>query len=248
MHYPVHIKIDSGMHRLGFQQPEIEQLIKELKSQNAVTVRSVFSHFATADCPDQEEFVYEQKRRFDACANPICEAFHHKILRHICNSAGIEKFPQFQMEMCRLGIGLYGFEASEIEMDLETVSTLKSTILQIKEIPQTETVGYSRKGRLTRDTRIAMVPIGYADGYDRHFGNGNASMIVCGKRCPTVGNVCMDMTFIDVTDCPEAQEGDSVEIFGPNLRVNELSDTLGTITYEILSTISTRVKRIYYKE
>ena len=247
-HYPVHIKIDSGMHRLGFQLPEIEQLIALLKSQNAVSVRSVFSHFATADCPDQEEFVYEQKRRFDACADQICAAFHHKILRHICNSAGIEKFPQFQMEMVRLGIGLYGFEASEVKMDLIPVATLKSTILQIKEISADETVGYSRKGKLTRTSKIAMVPIGYADGYDRHLGNGNASMIVCGKRCPTIGNVCMDVTFLDVTDCPEAQEGDSVEIFGTNLPVTELSETLNTISYEVLSTVSTRVKRVYYKE
>lgn len=247
-HYPVHIKIDSGMHRLGFQPYEIDKLISELKSQNAVTLRSVFSHFATADCPDQEEFVYEQKRRFDYCADRLRSAFPYKILRHICNSAGIEKFPQFQMEMCRLGIGLYGFEASEVKMNLVPVATLKSTILQIKEIPSTETVGYSRKGVLARNSRIAMVPIGYADGYDRHLGNGNAEMIVCGRRCKTVGNVCMDVTFLDVTDCPEAQEGDSVEIFGTNLPVTELSNTLGTICYEILSTVSTRVKRIYYKE
>ena len=247
-HYPVHIKIDSGMHRLGFQYPEIDELIDLLKSQHAVTVRSVFSHFATADCPDQEDFVYEQKHRFDLCADKLRSAFSHKILRHICNSAGIEKFPQFQMEMCRLGIGLYGFEASEIKMNLEPVATLRSTILQIKEIPATETVGYSRKGVLSRTSRIAMIPIGYADGYNRRLGNGHASMFVCGKRCPTVGNVCMDVTFLDVTDCPEAQEGDSVEIFGKNVPVTELSDTLGTICYEVLSTVSTRVKRIYYKE
>ena len=248
MHYPVHIKIDSGMHRLGFEEPDMEQLLCELKQQNAVTVRSVFSHFATADCRDQEDFVYEQKRRFDACANKIMAAYPHKILRHICNSAGIEKYPQFQMEMCRLGIGLYGFEASEVKMDLEPVATLKSTILQIKEVAATETVGYSRKGKLTRTSRIAMVPIGYADGYDRKLGNGNAEMIVCGKRCPTVGNVCMDVTFVDVTDCPEAQEGDNVEIFGRNLPVTELSGALGTICYEVISTVSTRVKRMYYKE
>ena len=247
-HYPVHIKIDSGMHRLGFQYPEIEQLIGELQSQHAVTVRSVFSHFATADCPGQEDFVYEQKRRFDLCADKICGAFPQKILRHICNSAGIEKFPQFQMEMCRLGIGLYGFEASEVKMELEPVATLRSTILQIKEIPATETVGYSRKGVLTRTSRIAMVPIGYADGYNRRLGNGHASMLVGGKRCPTVGNVCMDVTFLDVTDCPEVQEGDSVEIFGRNLHVTELSDTLETICYEVLSTVSSRVKRVYFKE
>lgn len=247
-HYPVHVKIDSGMHRLGFQQAEIADLIALLKSQDAVEVRSVFSHFATADDPNQEAFVHEQKRRFDACADPIVAAFKHPVLRHICNSAGIEKFPQYQMEMCRLGIGLYGFEASEIPMDLETVASLKTTILQIKNIPATETVGYMRNGKLHRDSRIAMVPIGYADGYDRRLGNGHASMLVGGKRCPTVGNVCMDVTFLDVTDCPEAQEGDWVEIFGTQLPLTELSNTLGTICYEVLSTISTRVKRIYFKE
>ena len=248
-HYPVHIKIDSGMHRLGFQQPEIAELIDRLKRQDAVEVRSVFSHFATADDPKQEDFVHEQKRRFDACADPIVTAFpDHPVLRHICNSAGIEKYAQYQMEMCRLGIGLYGFKASEVPMDLETVATLKTTILQIKNIPATETVGYMRNGRLTRDSRIAMVPIGYADGYDRRLGNGHSTMLLHGKRVPTVGNVCMDVTFLDVTDCPEAREGDEVEIFGRNLPLTEISDTLGTICYEVLSTVSSRTKRVYYKE
>ena len=247
-HYPVHIKIDSGMHRLGFQPHEIEPLISRLQHQDALTVRSVFSHFATADDPAQEAFVHEQKRRFDLCADRIREAFPYPILRHICNSAGIEKYAQYQMEMCRLGIGLYGFEASEVKMDLEPVAALKSTILQIKDIPATETVGYMRNGRLNRDSRIAMVPIGYADGYDRRLGNGHADMLVQGKRCPTLGNVCMDVTFIDVTDCPEAREGDEVEIFGQHLPLTELSDKLGTICYEVLSTVSTRVKRVYYKE
>lgn len=246
--YPVHIKIDSGMHRLGFQPHEIDELIGRLKRQNSLTIRSVFSHFATADDPMQEEFVHEQKRRFDDCADRIRAAFVYPILRHICNSAGIEKYPQYQMEMCRLGIGLYGFEASEVQMSLEPVASLKSTILQIKDIPASETVGYMRNGKLSRDSRIAMVPIGYADGYDRKFGNGHADMVVAGHRCPTLGNVCMDVTFLDVTDCPEAKEGDVVEIFGPNLPLNELSDKLSTIIYEVLSTVSTRVKRVYYKE
>lgn len=246
--YPVHIKIDSGMHRLGFQPHEIDDLIHQLQGKDAVSVRSVFSHFATADDPLQEDFVHEQKRRFDFCADKILTAFHYPILRHICNSAGIEKYMQYQMEMCRLGIGLYGFEASEVKMNLEPVASLKSTILQIKDIPATETVGYMRNGKLVRPSRIAMVPIGYADGYDRRLGNGGAEMLVCGKRCPTLGNVCMDVTFLDVTDCPEAKEGDMVEIFGQNLPLTELSNKLQTICYEVLSTISTRVKRIYYKE
>lgn len=247
-HYPVHIKVDSGMHRLGFQPHEIDKLVSVLRAQDALTIRSVFSHFATADDPQQEEFVHEQKRRFDLCADRLRASFPYRIMRHICNSAGIEKYPQYQMEMCRLGIGLYGFEASEIPMDLMPVASLKSTILQIKDIPADETVGYMRNGRLTRPSRIAMVPIGYADGYDRRLGNGNAFMIVQGHHCPTLGNVCMDVTFIDVTDCPEAREGDEVEIFGTQLPLTEISRRLGTITYEVLSTISTRVKRIYYKE
>lgn len=246
--YPVHIKIDSGMHRLGFQPFEMEELIGRLRRQSAVTIRSVFSHFATADDPAQHDFVHEQKRRFDICADMLRQSFPQPIIRHICNSAGIEVFPQYQMEMCRLGIGLYGFEAAPVDMGLRNVASLKSTILQIKEITVGETVGYMRRGQISRPTRIAMVPIGYADGFDRRLGNGRADMIVRGHRCPTLGNVCMDVTFIDVTDCPEAMEGDSVEIFGNQLPLNDLSDKLGTITYEVLSTVSARVKRVYYKE
>ena len=253
--YPVHIKIDSGMHRLGFQYPEMEELINRFRHQNAITIRSVFSHFATADDPAQEDFVHEQKRRFDQCADMLRAAFPNKILRHICNSAGIEVYPQYQMEMCRLGIGLYGFEAAPVNMDLQPVATLRTTILQIKDIPATETIGYMRNGKLKRDSRIAMVPIGYADGYDRRLGNGNSEMLVYGitgnnegKLCPTIGNVCMDVTFLDVTDCPQAQEGSQVEVFGKNLPLQRISDKLGTITYEVLSTVSSRVKRVYYKE
>jgi len=253
--YPVHIKIDSGMHRLGFQYPEMEELINRFKHQNAVTIRSVFSHFATADDPKQEDFVHEQKRRFDQCADLLRASFNNLILRHICNSAGIEVYPQYQMEMCRLGIGLYGFEAAPVNMDLQPVATLRTTILQIKDVPASETIGYMRNGKLKRDSRIAMVPIGYADGYDRRLGNGNCLMMVFGnkgnykgKLCPTIGNVCMDVTFLDVTDCPEAQEGSQVEVFGKNLPLQLISDKLGTITYEVLSTVSSRVKRVYYKE
>lgn len=254
--YPVHVKIDSGMHRLGFQYPEMEELIQRLSQQNAVSIRSVFSHFATADDAPQSYFVHEQKQRFDQCADRLLAAFpHQKILRHICNTAGIESYTQYQMEMCRLGIGLYGFEASGVDMDLQPVATLRTTILQIKTIPASETVGYMRNGRITRDSRIAMVPIGYADGYNRRLGNGHSQMLVFGPNasgaatlCPTVGNVCMDVTFLDVTDCPQAVEGSVVEVFGANHPLRNLSDELQTITYEVLSTVSSRVKRIYYKE
>ena len=252
--YPVHVKIDSGMHRLGFQPHEMDGLIARLETQTAVVPRSVFSHFAAADDPAQDAFTDEQVRRFTLCADRLRAAFPHEILRHICNSAGIERLPQYQFEMCRLGIGLYGFEASPTAMDLENISTLRSTILQIKEVPATETVGYGRRGVLSRTSRIAMIPIGYADGYDRRLGNGRAAMLVVphgaasGRRCPTVGNVCMDVTFLDVTDCPEAREGDEVVIFGAGLPLTELSDALGTIPYEVMTSISQRVKRVYYKE
>ena len=247
-HYPVHVKIDSGMHRLGFMPEEMDALVERLSDQSTVCVRSVFSHLAGADSEAFDTFTQEQVRRFTWCADLLSSVSSHKILRHILNSAGIERFPQYQMDMCRLGIGLYGFEASSHKMDLMSVSQLKSSILQIKNIPQEETIGYSRKGVLSRPSRIAMVPIGYADGYDRRLGNGRAAMLVGGKRCPTIGNVCMDVTFIDVTDHEEIREGDEVVIFGHGLPLTELSETLETIPYEVISTISTRVKRIYYKE
>jgi alanine racemase len=247
-HYPIHIKIDSGMHRLGFQPHEVPELVERLKQYDAVRPASVFSHLCGADSTEFDDFTMEQIRRFTEASDTLSTAFPHKILRHILNSAGMERFAQYQMDMCRLGIGLYGFEASEERLGLAHVSTLKSTILQIKEITPDETVGYSRRGRLTRTSRIAMVPIGYADGYDRRLGNGHAVMLVDGLRCPTVGNVCMDVTFLDVTDCPAAKEGDEVIIWGTELPISELSDTLGTIVYEVMATLGSRVKRIYTKE
>jgi alanine racemase len=247
-HYPIHIKIDSGMHRLGFQPHEVPELVERLKQYDAVRPASVFSHLCGADSTEFDDFTMEQIRRFTEASDTLSTAFPHKILRHILNSAGMERFAQYQMDMCRLGIGLYGFEASEERLGLAHVSTLKSTILQIKEITPDETVGYSRRGRLTRTSRIAMVPIGYADGYDRRLGNGHAVMLVDGQRCPTVGNVCMDVTFLDVTDCPAAKEGDEVIIWGTELPISELSDTLGTIVYEVMATLGSRVKRIYTKE
>jgi alanine racemase len=246
--YPIHIKIDSGMHRLGFQPHEVSALIEQLRSHESLRPASIFSHLAGADSREFDDFTLEQLRRFTEASSAICAAFPYKILRHILNSAGMERFPQYQFDMCRLGIGLYGFEASDERLGLAHVSTLKSTLLQIKEVAPDETVGYSRRGRLQRPTRIAMVPIGYADGYDRRLGNGNAFMLLHGHRCPTVGNVCMDVTFLDVTDCPMAAEGDEVIIWGPEHPISDLSDTLGTIVYEVMSTLGTRVKRVYTKE
>lgn len=245
--FPIHIKIDSGMHRLGFMPDEMEELIQVLGKQTTVIVRSVFSHLAGSDSEAFDDFTLQQIETFRKCAEQIEDAFDHKVLKHILNSAGIERFSQYQFDMVRLGIGLYGLEASSVDMHLEEISTLRSTLLQIKELPAGETVGYSRKGVLTRTSRIAMVPIGYADGFDRRLGNGHGYMLVNGHKCPTVGNVCMDICMIDVTDVP-CQEGDPVIIFGKGRPVRELARELDTIPYEILTSVSSRVKRVYYRE
>lgn len=234
------------MHRLGFAPVDVPQLIERLKGQNAVIVRSVFSHLVGSDGSQFDYFTRKQIETFEAASALLQEAFPHKILRHICNSAGIERFPGAQFDMVRLGIGLYGINPFDNSI-MHNVSTLKTTILQIRDVPQEDTIGYSRKGRLTRDSRIAAIPIGYADGLNRHLGNGNAYCLVNGQKAPYVGNICMDVCMIDVTgiDC---KEGDSVEIFGDHLPITVLSDTLETIPYEILTSISTRVKRVYFQD
>ncbi|MEG1586224.1 MAG: bifunctional UDP-N-acetylmuramoyl-tripeptide:D-alanyl-D-alanine ligase/alanine racemase [Bacteroidales bacterium] len=245
--FPIHIKIDSGMHRLGFLPAEMEELIELLTHQNTVIVRSVFSHLAGSDEEQFDYFTRYQIDIFKTCAQKIEAAFDHKILKHILNSAGIERFPEEQMDMVRLGIGLYGIEASQKEMHLRNVSTLRSTILQIKELPAGETVGYSRKGALFRTSRIAMVPIGYADGLDRRLGNGKGYVIINGQKCPFIGNICMDVCMVDVTNT-HCEEGDPVIIFGEELPVTTISDLLETIPYEIITSVSTRVKRVYFRE
>lgn len=245
---PIHIKLDTGMHRLGFDpMKDMPALIERLKSQTALVPRSVFSHFVGSDSDGFDEFSAEQYRRFLYGADILQEGFSHHILRHMCNSAGIEHFPERQMDMVRLGLGLYGINARNNEL-LSNVSTLKTTILQIHDVPQDETVGYSRRGKLSRDSRIASIPIGYADGLDRLFGNGNAYCLVHGKKAPYVGNICMDVCMIDITDIPEAQEGDQVLLFGNELSPSALADIAGTIPYEILTSVSSRVKRVYYHE
>lgn len=245
---PIHIKLDTGMHRLGFDpMKDMPALIERLKSQTALVPRSVFSHFVGSDSDGFDEFSAEQYRRFLYGADILQEGFSHHILRHMCNSAGIEHFPERQMDMVRLGLGLYGINARNNEL-LSNVSTLKTTILQIHDVPQDETVGYSRRGKLSRDSRIASIPIGYADGWDRLFGNGNAYSLVHGKEAPYVGNICMDVCMIDITDIPEAQEGDQVLLFGNELSPSALADIAGTIPYEILTSVSSRVKRVYYHE
>lgn len=244
--YPIHIKIDTGMHRLGFNPDEIDMLIKKLKTQNFVMPRSVFSHLVGADNAKFDEFTRQQLALFETAKSKVQNAFSHKVMAHILNSAGIERFSDFQHDMVRLGIGHYGISATP-DQKLEEVCALKTNILQIKHVPANETVGYSRKGVLKRDSVIGAIPIGYADGLDRHLGNGVGWVLVNGKRAPIVGNVCMDVCMIDLTDI-NAKEGDEVTIFGDGLSINEVAQWLGTIPYEVLTSISRRVKRIYYKE
>ncbi|MCF0193346.1 MAG: bifunctional UDP-N-acetylmuramoyl-tripeptide:D-alanyl-D-alanine ligase/alanine racemase, partial [Prevotella sp.] len=245
--YPVHIKLDTGMHRLGFNpETEVEQLVEILKAQKAVTPRSVFSHFVGADEDQFDDFSAEQFHKFEHGSAILQAAFKHKILRHIDNSAGILHFHERQLDMCRLGIGLYGVNNRDNSI-INNVSTLKTTILQIRNVKKEDTVGYSKRGVLQRDSRIAAIPIGYADGLNRHLGRGNCYCLVNGKKAYYVGNICMDVAMIDVTDI-DCQEGDSVEVYGKNLPVTVLSDALDTIPYEVLTSISSRVKKVYIHE
>ena len=245
--WPVHIKLDTGMHRLGFDPvDDMDELIDRLKHQNAVIPRSVFSHFVGSDSDDFDTFSAQQFALFEEGSSKLQSAFSHKILRHIDNSAGIEHFPERQLDMCRLGLGLYGIDSRDNRI-LNTVSTLKTTILQMHHVPAGETVGYSRKGKLDRDSVIAAIPIGYADGLNRHLGNRHGYCLVNGQKAEYVGNICMDVAMIDVTDIP-CQEGDQVEIFGEHLPVTVLSDAIDTIPYEVLTGVSNRVKRVYFQD
>ena len=244
--YPIHVKLDTGMHRLGFELNEIPALIRRLKNQNAVIPRSVFSHFVGSDSAQFDVFTHSQIEMFEKGSQELQSAFSHKILRHICNTAGIERFPDAQFDMVRLGIGLYGVSPIDNAI-INNVSTLKTTILQIRDVPGEDTVGYSRMGHLVRPSRIAAIPIGYADGLNRHLGRGNAYCLVNGKKAPYVGNICMDVCMIDVTDI-DCREGDQAIIFGDDLPITVLSDKLDTIPYEVLTSISTRVKRVYYQD
>ena len=245
--WPVHIKLDTGMHRLGFDPiNDMDELIDRLKHQNAIIPRSVFSHFVGSDSDGFDEFSARQFALFDEGSKKLQAAFTHKILRHMDNSAGIEHFPERQMDMCRLGLGLYGVDPRDNRI-LNTVSTLKTTILQMRHVPAGDTVGYSRKGKIDHDSVIAAIPIGYADGLNRHLGNRRCYCLVNGQKAEYVGNICMDVAMIDVTgiDC---HEGNMVEIFGEHLPVTTLSEIIDTIPYEVLTGVSNRVKRVYFQD
>lgn len=244
----IHIKIDSGMHRLGFVEDEIPELIRRIKANPMLYPQSIFSHLAAADSASQDEFTLGQIAMFDRVSTLIQNAFSHKILRHILNTAGITRFTQYQFDMVRLGIGIYGVASAPEDRDsLKTVLSLKSSITQIKEIEAGQTVGYNRHGVITRKTRIGTVPIGYADGLSRALGNGNGILWIDNQPAPIVGDVCMDMCMIDLTNV-RAEEGSTVVVFDETHKVDDIAKACGTIPYEILTRISRRVKRIYFQE
>ncbi len=250
-HYPVHLKLDTGMHRLGFLETDIPEIVARVLSQNSISVRSVFSHLAGADGTEFDSYTREQFDIFDRCCGRL-EAdlgADHPFLRHILNSTGILRFPDHQCDMVRLGIGLYGIKTMEdgSQDALRPVSSLHTLVISVKEWEAGTTIGYSRRGVLTRRSKIATLPVGYADGMNRHFGNGHSSVWINGTRCPTVGNICMDACMVDVTDI-DCKPGDPVEIFGSHIPASELAEILGTIPYEILTSVSSRVKRVYYRE
>lgn len=244
INYPIHIKLDTGMHRLGFMEEDMSSLLLRLSTTNRVRVVSVFSHLVGAGDPDLMDFTKDQIKLFLRLSEVLEDQLGYKVLKHICNTSGIIHHPEVHLDMVRLGIGLYGFDMAPKGIQLANVSLLKTTISQIKHLPKTETVGYDRKGVLKRDSVIATVKIGYADGYNRRFGNGVGKMTIHGKSVPTIGNICMDMCMLDITDV-EANEGDEVVVF-PDLA--HAAKEIGTIPYELLTGISSRVKRVYFYE
>lgn len=247
--FPVHIKLDTGMHRLGFLENDMPLLVEKLKGQDVVKPESVFSHLAAADDPNMDNYTLMQFDYFKKCTEILQNGFSHYIKRHILNSTGITRFPEYQYDFVRLGICLYGIKTmNDGSQDaIKPVSALYTTVISIKDWNEGTTIGYNRRGLLKRKSRIATIPIGYADGIDRHLGNGNMSVYINGTRCASVGNICMDIMMIDVTDAI-CEVGDTVEVFGPNVPVYELSENLNTIPYEILTSIGSRVKRVYYRE
>ena len=247
--YPVHLKIDTGMHRLGFMENEISFLCKKISVNHFIKVKSVFSHLAASEDKNQDAFTLLQFNVFKNCCLKIQKTLDYTFDKHIDNTSGISRHPQLQMNMVRLGIGLYGFDGNkDMQKRLKNVSTLTTTVSQIKKIKAGETVGYGRMGKVERDSTIAVVRIGYADGYSRSLGNGNGKMMVKNKLVPVIGNVCMDMTMLDVTGIKDLNEGDEVIVFGESLSLHLLAGWADTIPYEIMTGISQRVKRVYFEE
>ena len=246
--FPVHLELETGMNRLGFSPAQMPQLLEALKS-SSFKVQTVFSHLVASEDPQYDAFTEQQFRLFNEMCDALQNSLPYSFSRHIANSAAIVRHPHLQMDMVRLGIGLYGIKNTDDEaLDLKEVSALKSTIAQLKKLKAGDTVSYGRNGKITRDSTIATVRIGYADGYPRSLSNGIGKMQVNGYLAPIVGNICMDMTMIDVTDVPNINEGDEVIVFGRDLPVTNVAQWAQTIPYEILTGISQRVKRVYFEE
>jgi len=247
-HFPIHIKLDTGMHRLGFQESDLPELISKLKENNTVEVKSILSHMATSDDLEHKDFALSQLELFEKLSSYLMKELKIHPIRHILNTSGISNYPQGQYDMVRLGIGLYGISNDEEEQKyLENVGTLKSVISQIRVIQKGESVGYGRRFIADKETKIATIPIGYADGISRHLGNGVGYVTIKSKRAPIVGSVCMDMLMVDISDI-DCKEGNEVIIFGEDPSVIQIAKLLGTIPYEILTSISQRVKRIFFRE
>ncbi len=247
--YPVHIKLDTGMHRLGFNPEDIEELGTRMADNTAIEVVSIFSHLAASDDPKEDAFTQQQGKLFERMSRKLMEALPNKPMRHICNSAGIVRHRNLQHNMVRLGLGLYGVDASRIlQNKLKQTSTLKTSIAQVRTIPEGDNIGYGHHTIAPHDMRVATICIGYADGYPRTLGNGKAHVLIHGKPAKTIGSICMDMCMVDITDIPDAREGDDVIVFGKGLTVIELAAWAGTISYEIMTSISQRVKRVYVNE
>ncbi len=240
--YPIHIKFDTGMHRLGFSAKDLDQLIETLKNQEILKAASVFSHLAAADEKQWDHFSMRQIREFENIAATLEKKLNYSLTKHILNSAGSERFTQHQNDMVRLGIGMYGI--SHTGQNMQHIATLKTSISQIHTIPASETVGYGRKGKVKQESRIATLPIGYADGIRRSLGNGTGYVLINGQKAPFIGNICMDLSMIDVT-LLDAREGDEVILLGEEIPATKLAELTGTIPYEVLTSISQRVKRVY---
>ena len=246
--YPVHIKLDTGMHRLGFMQSEIESLIGQLKGNKTLKVISIFSHLVASDEPEHDEFTRHQLEEFNKMSSQIMEVLEYPVFRHIANTSAISRWPDSQFDMVRLGIGLYGIDSAHPDKSpLQTVTSLKTSISQIKIIAPGDSIGYSREGIMPEGGKIATVKIGYADGYSRALGNGVGKMLINGKTVPTIGKICMDMCMLDITGL-DVSEGDEVIVFNDQVKVEDIARSINTIPYEILTGISQRVKRVYYYE
>ncbi len=247
--FPVHIKLNTGMNRLGFDIDEVNGLGQLLVQNSSMVIKSVFSHLTSSEAAEHDGFTQQQAKLFEQGCTILENTLGYSFIKHIANTAAIFRHPNFQYDMVRLGIGLYGVDsANGKEVHLETVATLKSTVAQIRTVKANDSIGYNRKGTVLVDSKIATIRIGYADGFSRKLSNGIGSIYLQGQLAPVIGNVCMDMVMIDITNIPNVQEGDEVEIFGRHLPVQQMAEWCGTISYEIMTSVSTRVKRVYVEE